>query len=132
MKKNSSPTANDSQKTPVVRGHGTVLHPLPTAKMVERRARELAETDGRENVIDSDRLLAKEELVGSAAADQPADDPGIVASGFGSPPTSRGKMTARQLPTDDQTEAQTVEEGVDEAEHDTMVQASKGRAKSKP
>lgn len=100
--------------------------------MVEDRARELALIAGREpnRVTASDRIQAKKELLGDDSGDAAIDDTGITPSGMGAPPTSTGSRTERHLPTDDQTEIQTVQEGVDEAEHDEMVQAAKTRTKS--
>jgi hypothetical protein len=100
--------------------------------MVENRARELALISGREpsRVNASDRIQAKKELLGDESGDAPTDDTGITASGMGAPPTSRGKKTTPQLPTDDETEERTVQEGLDEAEHDEMLQAAKTRTKN--
>ncbi|MGH7980029.1 MAG: hypothetical protein ACREE6_11700, partial [Limisphaerales bacterium] len=103
-----------------------------TPDMVENRARELALIAGREpnRVTPSDRIQAKKELLGDDSGDAPVDDPGIVPSGMGAPPVSMGRQRERHLPTDDETEIQTVQEGLDQAEHDEMVQAAKTRTKS--
>jgi hypothetical protein len=95
--------------------------------MVETRARELALIAGREpsRVNTSDRIQAKKELLGNDSADAAVDDTGIMPSGMGAPPVSRGKKTKNHLPTDDQTEIETVQEGLDEALHDEMLQAAK-------
>jgi len=108
------------------------MRSLVTPDMVENRARELALIAGREpnRVTASDRIQAKKELLGDGSADSATDDTGITPSGMGSPPTSTGRKIEPQLPTDDETEAQTVQEGLDEAEHDEMVQAAKKRTKS--
>jgi len=100
--------------------------------MVERRARELALIAGRgqNRVTDSDRIQAKKELLGDDSGDAAADDTGITPSGMGAPPTSRGQRIEPLLPTDDETESQTVQEGVDEAEHDSMLQAARNRKKN--
>lgn len=115
-----------------VRGHGTITKPIVTPDTVENRARELALIAGREpnRVTASDRIQAKKELLGDDSADVAVDDTGITPSGMGAPPTSTGKHVKPQLPTDDQTEIQTVQEGLDEAEHDEMLQAAKTRTKS--
>lgn len=100
--------------------------------MVETHARELALIAGREpnRVTASDRIQAKKELLGDPSGDAAVDEVGIVPSGMGAPPTSRGKHTKPRLPTDDETETQTVQEGLDEAEHDSMLNAAKTRTKS--
>jgi hypothetical protein len=115
-----------------VHGHGTITSSPVTMGMIEKRARELAVISGRDShhVIESDREQAKKELLGSDSADAPADDSGIVASGMGAPPTSRGKMAKKFLPTDDEVESQTVQEGVDEAEHTTMVAANRNHGRN--
>ena len=130
-----------SRKTrPSVRGQtGTEIHARgsitkgpATPEMVENRAREVALIAGREpnRVTASDRIQAKKELLGDDSGDAAADDTGIMPSGMGAPPTSKGRKTEPQLPTDDETETQTVEEGLSEAEHDQMLNAAKTRTKS--
>ncbi|HEV2455216.1 MAG TPA: hypothetical protein VGY98_13210 [Verrucomicrobiae bacterium] len=128
-RRNSSARGQTSTK---IRAHGTITKPIVTPDMVEDRARELALIAGREpsRVTASDRIQAKKELLGDDSADSPVDDIGITPSGMGSPPTSTGKMTKPQLPTDDEIEVQTVQEGLDQAEHDEMLQAAKTRTKN--
>jgi hypothetical protein len=111
---------------------GTIKQSLVTPELVENRARELALIAGREpnRVTASDRIQAKKELLGDDSADAAVDDTDITPSGMGAPPTSRGRHVKNHLPTDDETETQMVEEGVNEAEHDQMVQAAKTRTKS--
>jgi hypothetical protein len=103
-----------------------------TEDMIEQRARELALIAGREpnRVIGSDRIQAKKELLGDDSADDAMDEENIMPLGMGSPPTSTGKHTKNHLPTDDEVEIQTVQEGVDEAAHDEMIEASKTRTRS--
>jgi hypothetical protein len=113
-----------------VHGRGKITQALVTEEMVEQRARELALIAGREpnRVTGSDRIQAKKELLGDVSADDPTDDDDIVPSGMGAPPTSTGKHTKNHLPTDDEDEARMVQEGVDEAAHDEMLEASKSQA----
>jgi hypothetical protein len=115
-----------------IHGHGSITKGPVTEDMVENRARELAFIDGRNpnRVTASDRIQAKKELLGDASGDDAVDDTGIAPSGMGSPPVSKGRKIEPQLPTDDETEAQTVQEGLDEAEHDEMLQAAKTRPKN--
>ena len=129
MAKSRRPSAKGKTS---IHGHGTISRSLVTPDMVEDRARELALIAGREpnRVTASDRIQAKKELLGDDSGDAAIDDTGIAPSGMGAPPTSTGSRAERHLPTDDQTEIQTVQEGVDEAEHDEMVQAAKTRTKS--
>jgi hypothetical protein len=115
-----------------IHGHGSITRGPVTEDMVENRARELAFIDGRNpnRVTTSDRIQAKKELLGDASGDNAVDDTGITPSGMGSPPVSRGHKIEPQLPTDDEIEIQTVQEGLDEAEHDEMLQAAKTRPKN--
>lgn len=131
MAKGKRSSAKGQTKTRI-HGHGTISRSLVTPDMVENRARELALIAGREpnRVTASDRIQAKKELLGDDSGDAAIDDTGIVPSGMGAPPTSTGKRIEPQLPTDDETEIQTVQEGLDEAEHDEMVQAAKTRTKN--
>lgn len=112
--------------------HGSITRGPVTPDMVEDRARELALIAGRNpnRVTASDRIQAKKELVGDASGDAAIDDTGIKPGGMGSPPTSTGWKIEPQLPDDDETEARTVQEGIDEAEHDAMLQAAKTRTKN--
>jgi hypothetical protein len=105
---------------------------LVTEEMVEQRAREIALISGREpnHVLGSDRIQAKKELLGDPSRNDPADEPNIVTRGMGAPPTSRGKRTEPRLPKDDMTTSGTVQEGIDEAEHDEMLEASKTQTRS--
>ncbi|HXE43001.1 MAG TPA: hypothetical protein VN516_08245, partial [Candidatus Baltobacteraceae bacterium] len=73
----------------------------------------------------SDRIQAKKELLGDGSADNSVDENEIVGRGMGAPAVSRGEKIEPQLPTDDQDEERTVQEGVDEAEHSEMLEASK-------
>jgi len=130
MAKRRRSSATENTKANIhIHAHGTIMRSLVTADMVEVRARELALIAGRDpkRVTASDRIQAKLELLGDDSADGPVDDSGILASGMGAPPTSTGVRIKPQLPTDDETEIQTVQEGVDAAEHDEMVQAARAR-----
>jgi len=106
---------------------GRITKNIVTPGRVNKRARELALIAGRRPIrrTASDLRQAKQELVGDERANAAVDDPGITSSGFGAPPVSHGRRVPKRLPTDDETEARTVEEGVNEAEHDEMLQASK-------
>ena len=112
--------------------HGRITRNTVTPEDVDERARELALIAGRRpsRRTTSDLREAKEELRGDDAAEQPADDQGITPSGMGAPPTSRGRKTEPRLPDDDRDEERTVEEGVEEAEHDEMLQAAKTKTRS--
>ena len=115
-----------------IQGHGKIAYALISPEMVETRARELALIAGRtpNRVNASDRIQAKMELLGDDAADAAVDDTGIMPGGMGYPPVSTGTHTKNLLPTDDQMEMDLVQEGLDKAEHEEMLQAAKTRTKS--
>ena len=112
--------------------HGKITQNTVTPDEVNERARELSLISGREpnRRTTSDLREAKEELRGDDAADAPSDDPGIQPSGMGAPPVSHGRKIEPQLPHDDEVEARTVEEGIDEDEHSEMLEASKHPTKN--
>lgn len=104
-------------------GLGTV-----TQEMVDERARELARTDGRTEANESDRLQAKEELLGPGA-----DTTGPEAGGEGleqvtawdDSPADHGSQSRDILPEDEANIAEVlVQEGLEEAEHDQRVSAA--------
>lgn len=109
------------------RQRGKITQTLVNDECVEERAKELALIAGRPSrkATESDKRQAKGELLGNADAANPSDDPGIVSSGMGSPPVSHGTQTENLLPDDDRLTERTVEEGVEEAEHDEMVEAAR-------
>ena len=106
MSKKTRPSVR-GQTGAEIHARGSITKGPATPEMVENRARELALIAGREpnRVTASDRIQAKKELLGDDSGDAAADDTGI-------------------------TEAQTVEEGLNEAEHDKMLHAAKTRTKS--
>lgn len=100
---------------------------LINSDAIEERAAELAWINGRtkNQITESDRILARKELTGDDTANDAADEADIVAGGMGYPPTSTGHQTPKYLPDDDEVEARTIQHGVDEAEHETMLAAAK-------
>lgn len=116
----------------ITHSESIVSRALPSTEVVERRAQELALIAGRKphEVTASDRIQAKRELLGSKSAHDPADDLGITGSGLGAPPTSTGRQKEKFLPHDDDLETEAIETGLDEAEHDTMLKASRAHTKS--
>jgi|LakMenEpi03Aug12_release.lakeMendotaPanAssembly.Ray.scaffolds.fasta_scaffold228576_1 type IV secretory pathway TrbL component len=98
-----------------------------TWEMVKQRASEIAAINGRTDgrIQESDWEEARRELTGSVEA-----DPTAGTEGWGSTIGGRGKV-ALESPGEDtdeeghSTSAQLVEQGLQEAEHDTMLRASK-------
>jgi len=110
-------------------GIGTV-----TPAMVEARARELAAINGRRSSkpSEADYQQAKRELTGEGETDpQEENVESIPESDDWDPvPGSSGRQAAESLGEDEDAEgrsesAQMFEEGVSEAEHDQMRQASR-------
>jgi hypothetical protein len=113
-------------------GIGTV-----TPAMVEARARELAAINGRSKPSEADYQQAKRELTGEAETDpQEENVESIPESDDWDPvPGSSGRQAAESLGEDEDAEgrsesAQMFEEGISEAEHDQMRQASRADEKS--
>ena len=115
-------------------GIGTV-----TPAMVEARARELAAIDGRPSQpSEADYQQAKRELTGESEIDPQEDsrEESITESdGWDPVPGSTGRQAAESLGEDEDAEgrsesAQMFEEGVNEAEHDQMRQASRADEES--
>jgi hypothetical protein len=114
-------------------GIGTV-----TPAMVEARARELAAINGRSQPSEADYQQAKRELTGEEDTDpQDASSEETVpeSDGWDPMPGSTGRQAAESLGEDEDAEgrsesAQMFEEGISEAEHDQMRQASRADQES--
>ena len=115
-------------------GIGTV-----TSEMVEARARELAVINGRSasEPSEADYQQAKRELTGEAEMDPQEEGSESIpeSDGWDPVPGSAGRQAADSLGEDEDAEgrsesAQMFEEGVSEAEHDQMRQASRVDEKS--
>jgi len=110
-------------------GVGTV-----TADMVETRARELAVIAGRDsrNPTQVDYEQAKRELTGEPEIDaqEAALESVPESEGWDPVPGSTGHRAVESVDEDEDSEgrsqsAQLVEEGINEAEHDQMLQAAR-------
>jgi hypothetical protein len=115
-------------------GIGTV-----TSEMVEARARELAAINGRPSSEPSkaDYQQAKRELTGESEMDPVEESSESIpeSEGWDPVPGSTGRQAADSLGEDEDAEgrsesAQMFEEGITEAEHDQMRQASRADADS--
>lgn len=105
-------------------GMGTV-----SPEMVEQRAREIALINGRpaEDFNQADLDEARAELTGEFALEEQREEDAVPAMGTLADinPGSMGHKNAPKLPSDDQRIAeQLVQEGVDEAEHHSMLAGS--------
>jgi hypothetical protein len=115
-------------------GIGTV-----TPAMVEARARELAAINGHPSQpSEADYQQAKRELTGEEETDPQDESRGETvpeSDGWEPVPGSTGRQAADSLGEDEDAEgrsesAQMFEEGVSEAEHDQMRQASRADPES--
>jgi len=100
---------------------------------VERRAKELALTDGRETYTDADLAVAAAELAGGGTSTEApeADAELEEVTAWDEPPTQTGHLVA-PIPLEDEAAIaeQLVEDGLDEADHDIRVAAA-GQAKAR-
>jgi hypothetical protein len=98
-----------------------------SAVAVEQRAAELARTEGRNHVIEGDRMRARDELNGPVRAPAPpeAAEPHIDALvSWDEPVDSSGRRAIRLPDAEEATIGeQLVEEGVEEADHQRRVSA---------
>ena len=114
-------------------GIGTV-----TSEMVEARARELAAINGHPSKpSEADYQQAKRELTGESDTDPQEERSESIpeSEGWDSLPGSTGRQAAESLGEDEDAEgrsesAQMFEEGINEAEHDQMRQASRAEEQS--
>ena len=113
-------------------GIGTV-----SAEMVEARARELAAINGHAEPSEADFRQAKRELTGEAEMDPQEERSESIpeSEGWDPVPGSTGRQAVDSLGEDEDAEgrsesAQMFEEGVSEAEHDQMRQASRADEES--
>ncbi len=100
---------------------------------VDRRAKELALSDGRENVTDADLALAAAELAGGGTtAEAPEADGDLEQmTVWDEPPTQTGHLVPPVPLEDDSAIAeQLIEDGLEEADHDIRVVAA-GQAKAR-
>ena len=93
---------------------------------IERRAAELARSDGRESFTDADLARAAAELAGgSAAPAAPETDATLEqVTGWDDPPAQAGRRLD-PLPLEDEgsISEQLIQEGIQEADHDLRVAA---------
>jgi len=103
-------------------GLGTV-----TREMVEQRARELGRINGHGHFTEADWLEAKRELLGTDHQDEPAEGDSVAGlTRWDEEPGTSGHHIPNSVTPDEQTFAeQLVEEGVNEAEHEQMLEGSR-------
>ncbi len=94
-------------------------------EQVEQRALELAKMDGRSAAHERDRNQARRELTApTPAAGSPSEEIESLKP-WDAAPASLGAHAARQLLDDEVSAGETlIQEGLDEADHDTRVAAT--------
>jgi hypothetical protein len=105
------------------RGLGTV-----TREMVDRRAREIAMINGRapNDFTRGDWVEAKHEMLGDQDFEAGEEESVAAVTRWDEEPGTSGHQVENVSPPDEQTDAERlVEEGVEEAEHDQMVEGSR-------
>lgn len=104
-------------------GIGTV-----TPQMIEKRAREIARTDGRTQANDLDRSRAREELTGAASDSERAPTREEPGRDWQMPLVSTGEKAPTVRPEDDENiPEKLIREGVEEADHDQRVSSERDR-----
>jgi len=121
---------NNSEKSPdgrmEVRGRETGEI---TEDMIEQRAREIAEINGRspDEIFADDRAAAREELMGQrlpATTEEDGQSIGELSRDPSNPPAYYGKAArATENSDEENTLERIVLEGVEEAQHDQMLEA---------
>lgn len=101
-----------------------------TPSMIERRAYELAIIEGRSAVSPSDRRLARQELQGRELPRTMSDDSASIALALTRDPSEPASVPGHQTPVPDEGDDQDMVErlaleGVEEAQHDQMLAASR-------
>lgn len=104
-------------------GVGTV-----TPQMIEKRAREIARTDGRTQANDPDRSRAREELTGAASDSERAPTTEEPGRDWQMPLVSTGEKSPTVRPEENIPE-KLIQEGVEEADHDQRLSSERDRIK---
>ncbi|HKQ39975.1 MAG TPA: DUF2934 domain-containing protein [Verrucomicrobiae bacterium] len=122
-----------TNKEPIGHGriteHGTGLGTV-TPEMVQRRAREIALSDGRagNEVTSADWEQARRELLGAGndpAAETDTEEAGSTAGWDPAPPTIGRRAETQEVDDEQTTAEQLYQEGVEEADHDERVQSGR-------
>jgi hypothetical protein len=128
--KNMSTFNDPTRGKTIVRGKGTGEI---TADEIEQRAREIARINGRgeDDVYSEDREQARAELAGEDLPDTSVEDQesiGTLSRDPSNPPAIRGRSaTTNEGPDEEKALEKMVLDGVEEAQHDQMVEASRRR-----
>ena len=103
---------------------------IVTPQMIEKRAREIARTDGRTQANDLDRSRAREELTGAASDSERATTREEPGRDWQMPLVSTGEKAPTVRPEDDENiPEKLIREGVEEADHDQRLSSERERRK---
>jgi len=99
-----------------------------TRQMVEQRAREIAQSDGRAEVNDLDRIRAREDLTGPTSGSEKSPTREEPGRDWQMPLVSTGEKAPTLRPEDEQSiPEKLIEEGVEEADHDQRLSSGQTR-----
>jgi hypothetical protein len=114
----------DEAQTKILRrteGVGTV-----TPQIVEQRAHEIARADGRAEANDLDRTRAREDLTGAKSLSEQSSTVSEPDRDWYMPRGSSGDKAPTVRPEDEEnTPEKLIQEGIEEADHDTREGRSK-------
>lgn len=97
-----------------------------TPRIIDRRAREIARSDGRVQPNDLDRTRAREELVGVTSASEGLSTVGEPDRDWYTPRGSSGEKAPTVRPEDEENMPEKlIQEGVDEADHDQRSESGR-------
>lgn len=106
-------------------GLGTV-----TQQMIEKRAREIARSDGRKLPNDLDRARAREDLTGATSGSEKSPTHQEPGRDWQMPLVSTGEKAPTVRPEDDENiPEKLIQEGVEEADHDQRLSSERTRGK---
>ena len=116
----------DEAQSKILRG----TEGLVTPQMIEERAREIAQTDGRAKANDLDRTRAREDLTGSISRSEQSSTVGEPDRDWYTPLGSSSEKTPSVRPEDDEkTPGKLIQEGIEEADHDQRSRSGQTRRK---
>jgi hypothetical protein len=106
-------------------GLGTV-----TQKMIERRAQEIARTDGRTQPNDLDWTRAREDLTGATSSSEKPPTQEEPGRDWQMPLVSTGEKAPTARPENDENiPEKLIQEGIEEADHDQRLSSERSRRK---
>ncbi len=107
--------------------HGAEVGEI-TPSMIEDRALEIAQIEGRDTITDQDRRAARHELQGRDLPETTSDDSPAIARSLSRDPSEPISVPGQQAPNhneadDDDIAERLAIEGIEEAQHEQMLAA---------